>query len=209
MFRLLSRPAAFLSREPAFTFLDPGPLVDNDLELLRPSRKWTDAVLAACHHPLTYERAPDLTVTTRENLNDFLQYCPGGNQPRDVCGGILPTYHFWMHVPNTTAPVIAGGIGLRVGNTYDIDRYYGHIGYHVYPASRGQHLAERSCRLLFPLARRHGINPVWITCNPDNHASRRTCERLGGHLVEIVPVPFEHALYHRGEKEKCRYRIDL
>jgi tagatose 1,6-diphosphate aldolase len=60
-----------------------------------------------------------------------------------------------------------------------------------------------------PLARRHGINPLWITCNPDNHASRRTCERLGATLVEIVPVPVGHTLYQRGEREKCRYRVDL
>ena len=37
-------------------------------------------------------------------------------------------------------------------------------------------------RLLLPLARRHGLQTVWITCNPDNWASRRTCELAGAEL---------------------------
>jgi len=110
----------------------------------------------------------------------------------------------------TLPPVrIAGGLGFRVGTTHTIEMYYGHFGYHVYPPARGWHFAERSCRLLFPLALRHGIKTLWITCNPDNYASRRTCERLGGRLISIVPVPENDPLYLRGEREKCRYRIDL
>ena len=104
---------------------------------------------------------------------------------------------------------IAGGIGLRIGKTRNIEMYYGHFGYHVYPPARGRRYAERSCRLLMPLARRHGLKSLWITCNPDNYASRRTCERLGGVLVSIVAVPDDDPLYARGEREKCRYRIDL
>ena len=64
-------------------------------------------------------------------------------------------------------------------------------------------------RMLFPLAPMHGMRTLWITCNPDNWPSRRTCERLGGEMVEIVPLPPENPLYQRGEKSKCRYRIDL
>jgi tagatose 1,6-diphosphate aldolase len=79
----------------------------------------------------------------------------------------------------------------------------------VYPPARGRHYAERAARLLLPLARRHGMSELWITCNPDNAASRRTCERLGGELVEIVPIPPDHAFYSRGERAKCRYLIRL
>jgi tagatose 1,6-diphosphate aldolase len=104
---------------------------------------------------------------------------------------------------------IGGGIGLRIGDTENLRKYVGHLGYNVYPAERGQHLAERSCRLLLPLAKRHGLKTIWITANPENHASRRTCERLGATLVDIVPVPEEHELFARGEVAKCRYRIDI
>lgn len=104
---------------------------------------------------------------------------------------------------------IAGGVGLRVGTWPTLELYYGHFGYHVYPPARGHHYAERACRLLLPLARRHSLGPLWITCNPDNIASRRTCERLGGQFVDIVPVPPQDPLFQRGETVKCRYRLDI
>ena len=130
----------------------------------------------------------------------------------------MPQYHFWMRIRHEVPPPIgttlppvgiAGAIGFRIGSTYTVEMYYGHFGYHVYPPARGHHYAERACRLLLPLARRHGLKTLWITCNPDNYSSRRTCERLGAHLVSIVPVPCEDPLFVRGEREKCRYRLDL
>jgi tagatose 1,6-diphosphate aldolase len=104
---------------------------------------------------------------------------------------------------------IAGSIAFRVAHTEDIERNLGHIGYNVHTFARGNHYAERACRLLQSLALRHGINPLWITCNPDNYASRRTCQRLGAALVEIVTLPPNHPLRQRGDHDKCRYRWDL
>ena len=192
-----------------FKFLDTGPLVDGELELVVPSHEWTDAVLAACRHPMSLDRSPALADTSRQQITDFLSACPDGHQEAKAANGLSPAYHFWMHIRNNPEFPIAGGINLRIGNQYDLVMFHGQIGYHVYPPLRGRHYAERSCRLLLPLALRHGIDPLWITCNPDNFASRRTCERLGGTLVEIVPVPPENPLFMRGEIEKCRYRIDL
>lgn len=98
---------------------------------------------------------------------------------------------------------------LRISDTPDICNCIGHIGYNVYPPARGAHLAERACRMILPLARTHGINPLWITCNPDNIASRRTIERLGAELVEILPLPPNHPLRLEGETTKCRYRLTI
>ena len=78
----------------------------------------------------------------------------------------------------------------------------------ILPA-RGRHYAERACRLLLPLARAHGMQTLWITCNPENVASRRTCERLGASFIDVVALPANHMLYQRGERVKCRYRLDL
>jgi tagatose 1,6-diphosphate aldolase len=104
---------------------------------------------------------------------------------------------------------IAGSIGLRIGHTVDIEMYLGNIGYNVQPFARGNHYAERACRLLRPLALAHGLRPLWITCNPDNIPSRRTCERLGCVLVGQVPLPPDHSLRSRGDKEKLRFRWDI
>ena len=60
-----------------------------------------------------------------------------------------------------------------------------------------------------PLARRHGLAELWITCNPENKASRRTCEFAGAELIEIVDLPPHTDMYQEGERQKCRYRLQL
>jgi len=194
-----------------FKFLNPGPLVDGDLELIAPDVRWIDDHLQSCHHPWTAVHLPEHAGASRESFLRFLRTCPGGRQPASPALDIVPAYHFWMRLRPEYHPVIpiAGAVGLRIGQTPTIDLYFGHIGYHVYPAARGRHYAERACRLLFPLARAHGFAALWITCNPDNMPSRRTCERLGGQLVDIVPLPPDNALYQQGDREKCRYYIPL
>ncbi len=127
--------------------------------------------------------------------------------PLNLHSGYVPTYDFHMRLDGQRG--MAGRISLRVGNTPEVTTYMGHIGYGVEPEFRGGQLAARSCRLLFALARRHSLDPLWITCNPENWASRRTCELIGGELVEIVDVPPDHSLHMRGEIQKCRYRIPL
>lgn len=127
--------------------------------------------------------------------------------PADPEKGYVPAYYFHMVRRDTNE--VVGGIDLRIGNTPHLVMYGGHIGYRVEPEHRGHHYAARSVRLLFPLARHYGLNPLWITCNPDNLASRRTCELAGASLVEVVDLPEDTDMYRRGERQKCRYRIDL
>lgn len=121
--------------------------------------------------------------------------------------GWVPAYRFAMRLDGVEHPV--GRLGFRVGSTHIIEQYAGHLGYEVAVQFRGSRLAERSCRLVLPLARRHGFQELWITCNPDNTASRRTCERLGAELVGIVDVPRDSDLYGPGSERKCRYRLTL
>lgn len=149
---------------PDFQFLDPGPLVDDELELV-------------------------LVETT----------------PGDPIIDRLPYYTFDMRVGEKKA----GYIKLRVGYTHGIVTYGGHIGYAVEPEFRGRHYAERASRLMLPLARAHGMDTIWITCDPDNAASRRTIERLGATLIEIASAPEDSVYYRAGVREKCRFRLDI
>lgn len=119
--------------------------------------------------------------------------------------GYVPAYSFVLWAEGREA----GHLHLRAQNTPLLERVGGHIGYGVNEAFRGRHYAERACRLVLPLARAHGFKELWMTCNPDNVASRRTLERLGAEFVEIVDVPVDHEMYKLGELKKCRYRMDL
>ncbi|MCX6971804.1 MAG: GNAT family N-acetyltransferase [Verrucomicrobia bacterium] len=99
-----------------------------------------------------------------------------------------------------------GTIDIRLGYTLSLVRYGGHLGYGINPDWRGKHYAGKACRLLIPIARAHGMDVLWITCNPDNWPSRKTCEWIGATLVEIVDLPPENNQYQEGERQKCRYR---
>lgn len=127
--------------------------------------------------------------------------------PGDPDRAWAPAYLFDMYLANREVKV--GAIDLRIGNMPRLVLYGGHIGYGVDEAYRGRHFAARAVRLLFDLARRHEMTTLWITCNPDNWASRRTCEIAGGELVEIVDLPEDNDMYLDGERQKCRYRFDL
>ncbi len=140
-------------------------------------------------------------------LDDDLQLLPIDYYQGDFECGFVPSYQFMMVNYKTNS--MMGKISLRLVSTWDVTQYVGHIGYHVYPDFRGHHYAGRGCSLLLDLARKHQINPLWITCNPDNYASRRACEIAGAQLVEIVDVPKNHDLYALGDHQKCRYIIEL
>jgi tagatose 1,6-diphosphate aldolase len=118
----------------------------------------------------------------------------------------VPTYFFRML--SRLSEDELGTINLRVGSNAHIERYAGHIGYGVHPAHRGHHYAARSLTLLVPLARKVNLDPVWITCDPDNKASRRSLEIAGAEFVEIVDVPKDCGIRRFGGRmRKCRYRL--
>lgn len=119
----------------------------------------------------------------------------------------VPAYIFHMRRQGFEGPV--GRISLRVGDTEFLRLYAGHVGYDVDEAHRGHRFAARSVALLLPLARRHGLSELWITCNPDNTPSRRTCEKLGAEYVETVPTPEDSDMFRRGSTHKRRYRLPL
>ena len=125
----------------------------------------------------------------------------------DPARGLVPSYKFEMRRAGTGRKI--GNVDLRIGDTRDLVMYGGHLGYSVLPEHRGNRCAARSCTLLLPLAREHGLETLWITCNPDNTASRRTCEILGAELVEKVDLPRNTDAYRKGERQKLRYKIEL
>ena len=118
----------------------------------------------------------------------------------------VPAYYF--NICDKEGRVM-GCCDLRVG--YNENTYYGgHIGYSIDEPYRGHHFAAKACRLLFSLAKKHGMEYVIITCNPDNYASRKTCEHIKGKLLEIAELPEDNDMRVReGDTHKCIFRFDL
>jgi len=182
-----------------------------ELRLVEPSFLDVDPFLRAFSHPACHEE-PDLRVEP-SRLHASLRRWPRGRERCEPRNGVSLGYRFWMHLVSPGHVGFAGWVTLRIP-TPDaagrrMSRFLGDVGYVVLPPARGRRLAERATRLLFPLARQHGMGAITLTCNPENAPSRRTIERLGGRLVEAVDIPRDHPLYTAGERRKVRFQIDL
>lgn len=120
--------------------------------------------------------------------------------------GYVPAYYF--KICRRLDGVEIGYCDLRIGHNINT-KFGGNIGYYIYEQYRGHHYARKACLLLFELARKHGLDTLIITCDPDNIASKKTCEYTGAKLLEIVDVPEWHQMYKDGKKRTCRYEIRL
>jgi tagatose 1,6-diphosphate aldolase len=143
------------------THLDPGELVDDDLELV---------------------------------LEEKL--------PADWSRGYPPAYRFAMRKVGGERKI--GEIGLKIGEP---PPHLGHIWYRVSPEHRGHHFAARACRLLVPLARRHGLERVRITCREENVASRRSAELAGAEFAGMVDTPRGYRDWLGPVRCKCVYHL--
>ena len=137
-------------------------------------------------------------------MDDDLELIVARRIPANPKKGYVPSYHFEMRHPGKKT--VLGTIRLRIGPIAKL-RYAGHIGYGVHKRFRGHRYAARSCRLLVPLARAHGLKAVWLTTNPDNFASQRTCQIIGAKYVETVRLAKTNEMYQQGDRYKRRYRL--
>lgn len=116
-----------------------------------------------------------------------------------------PEYRFAIHRCRDGLRI--GRIHLRVTQDDVVLRAIGHAGYAVDEAHQRLGYATRAVRLIQQLARKHALSPLWILIAPDNVASRRTVERVGFQLVDIVDASPE-ALAIDVAPQICRCRWD-
>ena len=48
-----------------------------------------------------------------------------------------------------------------------------------------------------------------ITCNPENYASRKTCETIGARFIEVIDIPETSDAFSLNETQKCRHEWEL
>lgn len=115
----------------------------------------------------------------------------------------VPAYHF--NICDLYGNVM-GKCDLRVG--YSDRLYYGgHIGYTVNEEYRGNRYAAKACKLLFSLAKKHGMDYVYITCVPENIASKKTCESLNGEFLGIKELPEDNDMrISQGKTHVCVFK---
>jgi predicted acetyltransferase len=116
----------------------------------------------------------------------------------------VPAYFFDIYLVSANKKV--GTADLRIGYTDDLVWYGGLIGYGIDEKFRGNSYASKACELIKRVAKDHGMDVLWITCEENNIASKRTLEKLGCSFVGIMDLPEYHDLYKRGQRRVRRYR---
>ncbi|QIQ04842.1 GNAT family N-acetyltransferase [Streptomyces liangshanensis] len=92
-------------------------------------------------------------------------------------------------VPSTTLWYVEGDTFLgRLAIRHRLNPFLrelgGHIGYAVRPTARRRGYATAMLAGSLPVARRIGIDPVLVTCDTTNTASRKVIEAVGGVLED-------------------------
>jgi predicted acetyltransferase len=100
-----------------------------------------------------------------------------------------------------------GRIHLRMTSDAAIVDVLGHAGYAVDEPHRRNGYATRAVRLIVDLARANGVTPLWVHIEPQNTASRRTVERVGFQLVDVINTSPQAAACGVGPKV-CRYVLE-
>ena len=136
-----------------------------------------------------------------EELRLLLDYTAEADPVRDF----VPAYHFKICLPDGT---MIGRCDLRIGHTMSLF-FGGNIGYAVDDIHRGHHYAAHACKLLFQLAAKHDLRYVFITCDPANHASARTCELANGRYLETAPISEDNEMYAEGKRQVMIWRFDF
>ena len=117
----------------------------------------------------------------------------------------VPVYCFDIALLDDT---VVGTISLKIWHT-PVIWFAGNIGYEVYEPYRGHHYAAKACRLLYPLAIRHNLDYLIITCNVSNVASERSIQLAGGMFISEEDVPQDYEQYQRGSKRVRIYKVLL
>jgi predicted acetyltransferase len=118
---------------------------------------------------------------TAEGFGEYVRWLRGqalADTPRPT-GYVSSTTLWWVHDED-----YLGRIAIRHRLTPRLLEIGGHIGFDVRPSQRRQGHARQMLTDTLPVAASLGIDPVLITCDVDNEASRKVIEGNGGVLED-------------------------
>jgi predicted acetyltransferase len=149
--------------------------------LARPAVQYRDSYLAATRELLAEGVRPPWNLDRlEEDFAAFVQVLH--DREHAPLPGYVPQTDYWLIV----AGEYAGSLDVRHRLTPDLERYGGHIGYHIRPARRRQGYGTLQCRLGIAAARSMGLGRLLITCDDDNIGSYKIIEACGGVLWDRV-----------------------
>lgn len=119
---------------------------------------------------------------------------------------MIPFYYYDIYENQTHQKV--GKISIRIGENYH-SYFNGHIGYEIDEAYRGHKYSFYAAKLVLQVAKEHGMEFIYITCNESNKASKKVIEYLGGELIEVAPIPKDYFGWYEGIEPHCIFKKKL
>jgi len=150
--------------------------------------------------PSSFGSLPDPPVELNHHgvVLQFWEMTPANEEK-----GRVPAYHFRI----VASGIDVGHINVRVGDTTHVRLCAGNIGYKIRPEHRGHGFAALACMAIAEfVATVFKDHDVIITCDPDNIASIKTIERIGGVFIDEIDVPQHEPEFEQGVIRKRRYR---
>jgi predicted acetyltransferase len=144
-----------IARLPSFVAL-------RDAFLAAGEDEWTGGAVVAHENPAAY-------IETLRGWREGINVPPGWG-PADA--------YFIME-----GDVVVGQCDVRYPITRQLERYGGHIGYHVHPQYRGRGIATFALREALIILAAKGETGALLTCSHTNHASIRVIEKCGGRRI--------------------------
>lgn len=117
----------------------------------------------------------------------------------------LPAYYFKICLLSNEEIGYCDG---RIGHNDNVF-YGGNIGYGINDEHRGNNYAGKACKLLFKLAKKHSLDYLYITCDPTNIASAKTCLYAGGKYINTLKLPSNNSMYLEGKREVSIYKFNI
>ncbi len=124
-------------------------------------------------------------------------------RPEDKEKGYCPMYIWHVMKDNQ----VVGEVLFRIGFNENI-YYGGNIGITIFEEYRGNRYAGFASKMLLKVAKKHNIKEIYVTCNPDNIASKKTIEtNINCQFVERALIPKHNDQYEKGMREKLIYKL--
>lgn len=176
-----------------------------ELFFVEPSVAYAEEIAAYREEMLTAESSFDgcLSLKRMPDPKEFAQYCTGWANPSRILkeNGARGTVLLCIRKADNK---MIGCMQVHHVLNEQMRNVTGHVGYSVRPSERRKGYATRMLAKAKDYLSSFGFSEVYVSCLPENEASRRTILANGGKLVDTVALPMEEE-----SVELERYSIKL
>jgi len=165
-----------------------------NLKLIFPSEEYEEAWVDVLQEmeAETNDITPHALRHNAKNYHEYLEIVRKYASGIDLPPGRVRSELFFLTEGENRR--IIGAVDIRYELNDYLFRIGGNIGYGIRPTERRKGYATKMLKMALDVARKSGLKKVLVSCDQDNVASRRTIEKNGGVLENVVPYEGEDVM---------------